>query len=222
MIDWLMVAVVGAGMLYLLGRLNIYLQLTVFRSDGDDFVGIRVYVLRGILLYSMKVSIIELVSQSAVPWLESKIETSHGKTQTHSRREQRFVKRLLKLGVEHPRKIQQFFRNLWYKQQRYCRFMHKIIQSVCCEKFYWRTTFGFEDAAATAMTTGVLWSSKALVLTFLQKRTRFTADAVMKVQPVFGQNKLELDFQCIFSIRLGNLINAVTSAIYDKKQGGAA
>lgn len=219
MTDLLMITVAGAGVAYVISRISIYIHLRIFRSSDDDYVMVDVYLPHGMHLYTMKVPVIDLVIRNHFPWLESEIETKKGETRTHSLREQRFIKNLFNIYVKHPRKLNRLFRVYRYYQQMYCRFMHRVIKTICCEKFYWRTTLGSEDAAMTAMLSGMLWSVKAMILTFLQKRTNFTAKPVIKVQPSFEKQGFEMDFQCIFSIKLGNLINALKSAVYSKSKG---
>ncbi|QJW48474.1 DUF2953 domain-containing protein [bacterium BFN5] len=208
MVDWLLATLTGFGVAYVISRVSIYIHLQFFRNSNDDFILVDVYLPHRIHLYSMKVPIIEIVNRNNIPWLESKIETEHGETKTHSHREQRFIKVLFDICIKHPQKMRRILKMLRYYQKIYCKFMHSIIKSIYCEKFYWKTTFGLEDAAATAILSGTLWSVKAMILTFLQKRTNFKTRPVIRVQPIFDQNKIEVDFQCIFSIKLGNLINA--------------
>ncbi len=216
MVDWLLLTITSFGVAFVISRISIYIHLKFLRNHDDDFIKVDVYLPHGILLYSMKVPVIEIVSRNYIPWLESEVKTKHGETKTHSRREQRFVKVFFDIYFKHPRKLQRLYKTFRYYQKLYFRFMHHIIQSICCEKFTWKTTFGFEDAADTAVLSGALWSVKALVVTFLQKRTNFTAKPIIKVQPVFGEKKLDIDFQCIFSIKLGHLINASKYVFFSK------
>lgn len=219
MIDWLMVTVTGVGVAYVISRISIYIHVQLFRSSNDNFIMVDVYLPYGVHLYNMKVPILELVTRNNIPWLESEAETKQGETEKDSGREQRLIKGLVQIFVHQPRKLRRLLRVYRYYRRMYRRFMHRVIETVCCEKFYWTTSFGSDDAAVTAVLNGLLWSAKAMILTFLQKRTDFAAKPVVKVQPLFGQQKIEIEFRCIFSLKLGNLINALKSVVYSKAKG---
>lgn len=81
---------------------------------------------------------------------------------------------------------------------------------------FWKTKFGSEDAALTGALVGILWAFKSLLMNQLKRRIFSMGTLDIEVKPIFGSNQFEIDFQCIFSIRLGNVIKAFRS-IYNIK-----
>jgi hypothetical protein len=76
-----------------------------------------------------------------------------------------------------------------------------------CKKFIWRTCFGLKDPAITGVTTGILWSIKGGIYSFLKQSTKQIVKPDLEVRPDFNQvNKLKIEFKSIFTLRLGNVI----------------
>ena len=64
----------------------------------------------------------------------------------------------------------------------------------------WITEFGFEDAAITGITSGILWSIKnTLVGIILNNRS--AKDININVIPDFKEKKSKMDFNCIIKIK---------------------
>jgi len=216
MADWLIVILAGCTLAFVTTKVSVYIGLRYLRKGSDDFLAVNVFLPGNITLYSMKVPVIELTARKGLTWLEAEITANHGENETHSRREQRFVKNSFWIYLTQPRRLRKLLNSMRYYTRLYRRFMHKVIASICCERLYWKTTYGSEDAAITAIMTGVLWSIKAMIITFLKRRCNVTTKPVIEVIPVFDQAKVEVDFQCIFSIKLGNVIYASKSIYHSK------
>ncbi|MEG6585677.1 DUF2953 domain-containing protein [Dendrosporobacter sp. 1207_IL3150] len=216
MVDWLIVTIASFGIAFVISRVSIFIHLRFLRNCDDDFIKVDIYLPRNILLYSMKIPVIELVKHNNLPWIESEVKAEEGKTKTHVRREKRFVKVFFNIYFKHPRRFRKLMRKVRYYHRLYTRLMNEIIKAIYCEKFYWKTTFGCDDAASTAVVTGALWSVKSLLVNYLQSRTNFKEKPVVKVIPAFGQEKIDIELLCIFSIKLGNVIDASKRVLYTK------
>jgi len=207
---WLMMILSNLIIMCLLFYTKIIIHLQYQRDGSDDYIAVNVYILNKLLTYSMKVPIIEIGDSKNLFWLKSKIQTAHGQDKTHIKREQRFVKKMLKFYILHPRKLGRVIKKMRHYFRLYYGMKQRIAKSLHCEQLQWKTIFGSEDAGLTGLGTGVLWSVKALILTRLQNQISVMQKPVINVTPIFGQNSFKVDFQCIFSIRFGNVIKAMT------------
>lgn len=197
---------------YLLSRINVYICLIYRRNGNDDHIAVEVRMLGKLILYSIKVPVIEITSQD-VTWFISEVGTDKEKTKTHPKREQRFLRRVVQLYINHPKRIRKLMRIMRYYKMLYRNYMDHIVSGVTCEVFHWRTAFGSEDAAVTALSTGILWAIKGVVLTRIRRQIPFTTRPVIQVAPAFGVSKFETELKCIFRVRLGHVINATTRLI---------
>lgn len=214
---WLLIILSNLLLLCVLFYTKIYLVLKCKRDHSNDYIGVEVYIMRRLLLYSMQVPMIEITGRGAALWVESKIKTGNNQDTTHSKREQKVVKKHLKFYITHPIYLRRSIQRLRSYARVYCKVMEKIINSLHCEEFCWKTSYGSEDAALTSIVVGMLWTVKSLLLTKLQKQVVFMDKPTIHVNPIFGHTHFKVDFQCIFSIRLGNVITAMRSLYSGKR-----
>lgn len=188
---------------------KVYINLKYRRDGTNDDIIVNVYMFKKLLLYSMQIPVIKIMDIENSFWLQSKIKTGKSQDQTQPKREQRFIRKTINFYIAHPGKIRHVIRLFRYCARLYYRMMGNVITSLYCEQLEWKTRYGSEDAAVTGIVTGVLWTIKTLMITRLKKKVIFTTQPIITVNPVFGDNSLKVDFQCIFSIRLGNVINTI-------------
>ena len=206
---WLIIILANIVIICLLSYSKIYIALQYQRDGSNDYIAVHVYLFRRLLAYSMQVPMIEIGDITNSFWLKSKIKVGKSQDETHSKREQRFITKTAKFYILHPGRLKRIIRLVRYYIRLYCRVMNKIIHSLQCEQLQWKTMYGSEDAALTGIGTGLLWTVKSLMITRLKKHVIVTKKPIINVKPIFGQNSFKVDFQCIFSIRFGNVINAV-------------
>ena len=188
---------------------KIYIKLKYQRDGSNDYIAVDVYSCKSLLAYSMQVPIIEIGDINNSLWLKSKIKIGQSQDETHVKREQRFIKKIVNFYMLHPRRLRHVVKLVRYYARLYCCVMNKFIKSLHCEKLQWETIYGSEDAEQTGIATGMLWSIKKLMITRLKKRVIITNNPIINVKPLFGHNSFKVDFQCIFSMRLGNVIHAM-------------
>lgn len=75
-----------------------------------------------------------------------------------------------------------------------------------CNKFVWHTHYGFSDAAVTAVVNGVIWGSVGLLLSALSLVCNIKTEPKISVQPDFGAVGVDIRFESIFSVRIGNIM----------------
>ena len=179
------------------------------RDESDDYISVDVYILKGLLAYSIQVPMIEIGDSKQLLWLKSKIQTGQSQDETHIKREQRFIKKTVKFYMLHPRRLRDVVKLVHYYARLYSQVMGGLVKNFHCEKLQWKTMYGSEDAEKTGIVTGMFWTIKELMITRLEKRIIITNNPIIHVNPIFGQNSFKVDFQCIFSMRLGNVIHAI-------------
>jgi hypothetical protein len=206
---WLAAAVVG----YAVSRIRIYITLRYRRVSTDDSVAVDVALLNNIIHYHIDIPVVRIAERYGLPWLESKLETGQGEVETKSRREQVFIKNTWDIYRFHPRKWRTLLRTLRYYTRLYKKFTGHILARMTCEKLFWRTRLGTEDAALTSLASGALWAFKSQVYVYLKRRVKFAVAPAFQVSPIFNAAAFDVEFECIFSIRLGNVINAMLSLV---------
>lgn len=82
-----------------------------------------------------------------------------------------------------------------------------------CEKFAYYVHFGVLNPAVTSMLYGVLFTFKGLVLQYLHKNVMFVATPEGIVKPNFTAKKEEIRINCIFSLKIGNVIYMLKSLL---------
>lgn len=188
---------------------KVYINFKYRRDGANDDIVVDVSMFKKLLRYNMQIPIIQIMDIENSFWLTSKIKTGKSQDQTQPKRERRFIRKTVNFYIAHPGRIRHIIRIFRYCARLYYRVMGNVITSLYCEQLEWKTRYGSEDAAITGIATGVLWTIKALMVARLKKHVIFIKQPIITVDPVFGDNSLKVDFQCIFSIRLGNVINTI-------------
>lgn len=215
--NWIIIILANIAIVRLLLYCKIYIQLKYQRDGSNDYIAVDVYSYRKLLAYSMQVPIIEMTNIKSSLWLKSQIKVGQSQDATNIKREQRFIKRTVDYYISHPKRLKHIISRVRYYTRLYCCVMNKFIKSMHCESIKWNTVYGSEDAEQTGIVTGMLWSVKELMITRLKSRVIVTKDPIINVNSLFGHNSFNVDFHCIFSIRLGNVINMVR-ILYNTKR----
>lgn len=214
---WLILIIAMIMICYLLLISKIYIEVQYKRSSENDYILVNVSALRRLIVYKMEVPIIKISENKDIFWLESAIKAVHSQEKNHPKKEERVMKKTTELFRNHPRKLRHVMKEFHYYTRLYCKTIEKLLKLVVCEKICWKTRFGSEDAAITGTIAGLLWTGKALLMSRLKRRIFLIGEPDIAVKPIFGYNQFDVDFQCIFSIRLGNVIKAIRS-IYNIKE----
>ncbi|CQR74322.1 hypothetical protein SOV_24470 [Sporomusa ovata DSM 2662] len=211
--NWLFVLISTAILLVLLFRVNVYMDLRFCRRNDDDYVAVTIYALQKLFIYTMKIPIIKLVQYDDLPWITSEIDAPHGATTTKVSREQRFVRKCIKLLFYNPERLLRLLRTANQLIRGYLRYVNRLSPGIHCEKLELKTIYGFEDAAFTGIMMGILGALTEKMLRSIHNRLVLDAKPCIKIQPVYGHSQLEIELQCIFRIRFGNVITATMANI---------
>lgn len=208
-------------MLVWLFRVNLYIDFHLCRRNDDDYVAITVYALHKLLIYTIKIPTIKLIQHDDLPWIASEIAAPLGAAKTQVSREQRFVKKSIKLIFYNPERFLQLFRTARQFIRGYNSYVSRLAKRIHCEKFELKTAYGFEDAAITGIMMGVLGSLTEIMITAIHNRLILDTKPYIKIQPIYGHNQLDLELKCIFRIRFGNVITATMAILTNSLHRGA-
>ncbi|MDF2570752.1 MAG: hypothetical protein K0R55_2356 [Sporomusa sp.] len=200
-------------LMLILSRINIFIDFHFCRRKDDDYVNVTVFALRPLFVYSIKIPVIEIVRYNDLPWITSEIKAPQGGTETHIAREQRFLKRIPEILIKNPKKFNKLMSEIKQYIRIYRCYINRLVASTHCEKLDLRAVYGFDDAAFTGLMMGVFGAARGLLLTSLHNRLILDAKPNINITPVYGQSHFEIDFRCIFRIRLGNVITATMATL---------
>ena len=77
-----------------------------------------------------------------------------------------------------------------------------------CTKISWATDIGLDDAAETAITTGMIWGLKTSILGAFFHRIKLEAQPQLAVVPQFNQTMFRTHLDCSLMIRMGYALYA--------------
>jgi hypothetical protein len=90
-------------------------------------------------------------------------------------------------------------------------FQHWLVNTLThtrCTRINWYTDIGLEDAAETAITTGLIWGLKTSILGVFFNKIKLEAQPQLSVIPQFNQSVFRTQFDCLLMIRMGYAIFA--------------
>lgn len=90
----------------------------------------------------------------------------------------------------------------------YIRVINELENRGRFTRFQWQTAVGSKNPAYAAWLVGGLWAIKGEILGLLQTRYRFQGRPGISVQPAFGRDVLDTKVDCIFQVKLGQIILA--------------
>ncbi|MDU4962116.1 MAG: DUF2953 domain-containing protein [Sporomusaceae bacterium] len=195
-----------------------YMRVTILlryhRRDGNDDLLIRIYAWRGLFSYVLQVPVIQVDWRDEMLRLESEIRHTDGDKRINRMVERHLIRNFAELLCRRPRRFQRI-RNHWLNKLRQTSgFVRSLQGKIHCERFDCQLQFGLEDAAATAMLAGAGWLLQSLLVRGI---SGLSCCPSLTLAPRFGQNMLTVDLECIFRVRLGNIIYA----FYQTDEGGS-
>lgn len=210
---WLAAMLAAALLALAIGRLKLFIGLSYRRRDGDDHLAVDVYTLGRLVRYHLEIPQARIASRGGLPWPEAILATARGRTETSAKREQRFVRTTWRIFRYHPRHWQKLMNQFRYFTRLYKRATATILVAVNCEKLTWRTGLGTGDAALTSVAAGLLWQLQGQTYAYMQRRLKSMPHPSFRVVPLYDREGLDIELECIFSIRVGNVINTIVTAI---------
>lgn len=197
---WAWWAAGGALLLWMILASWIRILISFTRLDGNDELTVDAHALFGLVKLRYTIPIMRL--RSLQEGLELKAErVDKNKNEMRSEREHAVTLHKIRQAFANARLLLEhcFQFNEW---------LHSVISRVRCTSLVWNTSVGLSDAAQTAIATGVLWSLKTSLLSWLLRRIRLETQPRLKVMPAFNQWQFTTELLCKLQIRLGTVLVA--------------
>lgn len=146
------------------------------------------------------------VFKQILPYLKKEINTVIKRVEPEV--EQENSELLPKLGQlsGHPKGLKKIFSLVDFDIQNVRTIMRKILKVINYEKLYITIKYGSGDAASTAIMIGNLWFLSGLITLKFQKSFCLHNTRISCI-PSYGDKCMEVDFLCIFNMRLRDIIN---------------
>lgn len=177
---------------------NLKIRFSLARYNGNSGVVISLTGLYGIFKHTKKISTINLTERDkdiSAPNINTRISSKRGKSINRN-------------SVIHNtydiEKMIDSYKKIYIKYEPYIK---KIKEKSILNNISWHTKVGTNDAAETAIITGVVWAIKAFVILFITESYNFS-NILINVVPNYNINTFETTIDCIFNIKLGYIINA--------------
>ncbi|SHJ48315.1 DUF2953 domain-containing protein [Paramaledivibacter caminithermalis] len=88
----------------------------------------------------------------------------------------------------------------------YKNIIRYLIDRINFRTLLWKTEVGFEDAALTGITSGIINIFKSNLFTMLNSSKKKPEKIHLKILPNFNKHVLKTDLNCIFTMRIGYII----------------
>lgn len=190
---------------------NCKIAINYTRYDGDDIITMNFTALYGIFKYTTKIPLIDLVKgHDEIPALEVKSEVELGQNERYIGDDKSIV------NMYEIEKIINKYKSLYI---RYKTLLTHIRKKLIISNISWSTEFGASDAAETAIIIGVIWTIKSGLISLLCNKYNLL-DIFVNVVPNYNIKIFKTSIDCIFSIKLGNIINAGLKTLLVKIKDG--
>ena len=192
------IAVSGAllfGILYS----NLKVRLSYIKRGEDNDIIIDWTGLHGIFRYTKRISAADMVKMDGnipAPWIDTRaMENKDNKSIDDDKPV---------YNIYEIKKIIDNYKKIYIKYEPYIK---KVREKLILNNISWYTEIGTGDAAETAVTVGAIWAIKTSVI-FLINKNHNLPEVSINVVPNYNINTFETTIDCIFSIKLGYIINA--------------
>lgn len=101
----------------------------------------------------------------------------------------------------------------------YKRVIYYLIDKTKFNTLLWKTEIGFEDAAVTGITTGIINIFKSNLFAILNNRKNKPKTIHLKITPNFNNEVLKTNIRCIFTVKIGYIIIAGLKYLWIKYIG---
>lgn len=184
----------------LISLISLEFRVSYLKKRSNDELIITVQALHGWLVYKFEVPSIHWSNQGWIPFW-------HLVTELENRWGEPIAEETLRIESS---KLRRFWPVLKYFLPKYWevfRLLHEFFGGVKLTHLRWITEFGSDDPAETGLTTGCLWALKGWIWANLRRSVMVNVRRpVFIVRPMFQSPRFNLDFDCIFKVRLGHII----------------
>jgi len=180
------------------------------RKNDDDHVEIQFLILNDIIKFNLEIPFIDLINYKDKFSIEIKEKFETGKDETDIKKNKSIIT-LNKLieGYKRASKMKEMLGTM----------LIYLSDKIVIRRLNWDTRIGLDDAALTGISTGILWTFKNLIISFILNHKEIK-DLNIDIVPEFNSLVLETDFYCIIKLKMVYIIIAGLNGIKVKIKGG--
>ncbi|MBS4539960.1 DUF2953 domain-containing protein [Clostridium sp. D2Q-11] len=188
-----------------------FIQFKMSRKHDDDNLHIYVKLTERIKIIQLEIPYIDM--------LISNEDINFNITRDIETKKRSLNKKRKKISL---RKIIDLFKKLYHHQiifNSMKSFKNYLLKKIKIQELYWETKIGYNDAAVCAISSGILWSIKSMIFSYVYskyKLIKFKYD----VNTIYNENVFEIDFNCIIQIKIIYIIKAILFSILSIVKGG--
>ncbi|SES70152.1 Protein of unknown function [Natronincola peptidivorans] len=192
--------------------ISITIDIKILREGENDEVIIVLSVLNGFFKYKIDIPFLDMV-HTGNNLIRAKI---HNDTEVGNKKEQINDSWEEELNFN---EIKIIFEEIQSFKKKYWNVIEYIKGKLRIKKVLWYTKIGLEDAAITAIVTGIIWVIKTNIILFI-RNTLNLEDISIDVVPNYMSKKFALTFHCIVGLKIGYIIIASIKLLMMKFRGG--
>jgi hypothetical protein len=194
-ITWLIVILCVLGVTAFILGSSIELKLIYIRERENDKFVLNLRGLFGLVRLRYHIPILRLKTSAAGVGLEMTEQHRLPTQRSRSAPAEHFITRdKMERAIRTARHLIEHRQHLaiWWRQT--CQHIHVM-------HWNWQTRLGWHDAPTTAVTSGILWSLKSLVIGWVSQTFRIQRMPSIQITPVYDQQIFRTEFKIIMKMR---------------------
>lgn len=189
-------------LLLLLSLGSVYISIVFHRLSEDDYLSINVVILR-IIKLKYKIPTLDLVfNEKLKPGIRLHKKISSKTKKISESKSILSIENLKDSYVKFKKNFETYNKPLRY-----------IIRKLKITYISWHTSIGVDDAAYTAVLSGLLWGIKCNIVNYLLKGKKHD-EVDIYVTPNFSKPVFETDLNCIIRLQIANIIIGGVRILY--------
>lgn len=181
-------------LLFLICLCPVKINFIFHRQSDDDYIEVNMEVLKVIKL-KYKIPTLDIVfNEKLMPGIRAHKKLSSKTKEIKESKSILNIRNLVDMYDKFKINLQLYRKPLRYLSRK-TRFTSIV----------WHTSIGTDDAAYTAVISGVLWGVKANIINYLIKNKKY-GEIDIKVAPDFSKPIFESYLHCIIKIQIANII----------------
>ncbi|GAB6087816.1 DUF2953 domain-containing protein [Alkaliphilus crotonatoxidans] len=189
---------------------NLKIEIIALKEDQREELAFVVYALHDLVKYRFELPFVELLQNKSVfnsLNINSDIKLGQQQVVQGQKKDDVTYGELKKLYHNGSRLYKKYRTSIGY-----------IHRHIVVKKIHWSTVVGLNDAAVTAILTGILWMIKSNILSLLNQKYA-TNDMKINVAPYYGGYLFQTSLNCIITLKVGHIIIAGFKMIIKKLKG---
>lgn len=212
---WLVLLLIISGFFLLFFRIKIYVLIRYRKTDNLEYIRFQVYLYKKVLVFTLFIpfrkdwkSSIGIKEHFLFKFIKKRKSMLKKKISLRN-----WIRRYVQNADEFRQLIKSSIQYYWSYQPVIKGFM----QFIKCEHIKWKTVLGFEDVALTGQILGILCVFKEILIRRVKPKMNSNSSVYYSIIPSFGKTIFEMNFQCIFSVKLSHVISAIKKAYLIKR-----